>query len=269
LKRAIESVRRQQFADWELIVVDDGSDDDTGAMVAGFCDPRIRYIFTENKGVSAARNRGIALARYPWICFLDSDDYWMPLKLKRQVAELEADKRYSVIYTNEIWIRRGTRVNQRKIHQKYSGWIYERCLPLCIISPSSVLLNRDVVGAEGAFDEDLPVCEDYELWLRIAARHPVRFLDEPLIVKTGGHPDQLSHRFWGMDRFRIQALIKTYGSGRLSPQQKLWTAAEVVRKAAILAAGFGNRGKTAEAAEYRELAREWEEKAKGSSFLRP
>ena len=269
LKRAIESVRRQEFADWELIVVDDGSEDDTGTMVAGFCDPRIRYVLTKHAGVSAARNCGIALARHPWICFLDSDDYWMPLKLKRQACELEQDKRYSVIYTNEIWIRRGIRVNQKKIHQKYSGWIYERCLPLCIISPSSVLLHRDVLDTEGLFDENLPVCEDYELWLRIAARHPVRFLDEPLIVKTGGHADQLSHQFWGMDRFRVQALIKTYGSGRLTQHEKQWTAAEIVRKAQILATGFENRGKMEAAEEYRALARQWEERAQGASFLSP
>ncbi len=269
LKRALESVRGQEFADWELIVVDDGSEDDTGTMVASFCDPRIRYVFTEHAGVSAARNCGIALSRRPWICFLDSDDYWMPLKLKRQMCELKQDKRHSVIYTNEIWIRRGIRVNQKKIHQKYSGWIYERCLPLCIISPSSVLLHRDVLDASGLFDENLPVCEDYELWLRIAARYPVRFLDEPLIVKTGGHADQLSHQFWGMDRFRVQALIKTFGSSRLTPQQRRWTAAEIVRKAEILATGFGNRGKMEEAEEYRELARQWEGGAKGGSFLHP
>ncbi len=269
MKRAVESVCCQQFSDWELIIVDDGSNDDTAAIVAGFSDPRIRYILTPHAGVSAARNRGIALARHPWICFLDSDDYWMPPKLRRQMATLEQDKRYSVIYTNEIWIRRGLRVNQKKIHTKYSGWIYPRCLPLCIISPSSVLLNRDVIAAEGVFDESLPVCEDYELWLRIAARHPVRFLDEPLIVKTGGHPDQLSHRYWGMDRFRVQALIKTYDSGRLTSQQKLWTAAEIVRKAEILATGFGNRGKMEEAEKYRELVREWEDRARGASFLHP
>jgi len=269
LKRAIESVRGQEFADWELIVVDDGSDDATGQMVASFYDRRIRYVLTEHSGVSAARNKGIALAERSWICFLDSDDYWMPLKLKRQLSALEEDPRYPVVYTNEIWIRRGIRVNQKKIHQKYSGWIYHRCLPLCVISPSSVLLHRSVLEREGMFDEDLPVCEDYELWLRLAVRHPIRFLDEPLIVKTGGHPDQLSHKFWGMDRFRIQALTKTYRSGRLTPQQKLWTAAEIVRKAGILSAGFGNRGKIEEAGRYRELALEWEEKAKGASFLCP
>lgn len=269
LKRAIESVQQQIFADWELIIVDDGSTDDTGTMVAGLADPRIRYIWTEHAGVSAARNRGIALATRPWICFLDSDDCWTPLKLKRQLAALEEDKRYSVIYTNEIWIRRGARVNQKKVHRKYSGWIYHRCLPLCIISPSSVLLHRDVLVKEGVFDESLPVCEDYELWLRIAAHHPVRFLDEPLIVKTGGHSDQLSHRFWGMDRFRIQALTKTYQSGCLTAQEKQWTAAEVARKAEILATGFGNRGKKGEAQKYRDLMHEWEGKARGASFLDP
>jgi len=252
-----------------LIVVDDGSTDETESTVAHFSDPRIHYVFMEHAGVSAARNRGVTLARHPWISFLDSDDYWEPRKLERQFAHLEKEPSYRAIYTNEIWIRRGIRVNQRKLHRKYSGWIYDRCLPLCIISPSSVLLHRQVLDDAGGFDPAFPVCEDYELWLRIAARHPIRFLDEPLIVKTGGHADQLSHQFWGMDRFRVQALVKTYESGLLTVQQKLWTAAEIVKKAGILVTGFENRGKKYEAEQYQALICEWEERAQGASFLSP
>lgn len=258
LARAVRSVMEQTFSEWELIVVDDGSEDESGKVVEETRDARVKYVYQKHRGVSAARNLGIRLARGEWIAFLDSDDYWQPGKLERQVEALRARPHYRVIYTDEIWIRRGRRVNPKKIHRKYGGWIYHRCLPLCLISPSSVMLHQSVLDEMGSFDENYPVCEDYELWLRVAARHPVFFLEEPLIVKTGGHPDQLSQSRWGLDRYRVQALLKTCNSGQLTPQQKVWTAQEIVRKASILATGFSNRGKVEEARFYRELGKTWE-----------
>jgi GT2 family glycosyltransferase len=261
LVRAIQSVIEQSFQDWELVVVDDGSDDDSRLLVKSFRDSRISYVRQAHRGVSAARNAGIRAAQYPWISFLDSDDYWHPRKLQLQVEELERRPLFRMIYTDEIWIRRGVRVNQKKMHRKYDGWIYDKCLPLCIISPSSALLHRQLLEEIGDFDEQLPVCEDYELWLRISAREPIRFLPEFLIYKTGGHADQLSHSLWGMDRFRLQALIKTYEAGFLSRQQKAWTADEIVRKAEILSAGYKNRGKPEEAVAFSELAKAWQPKS--------
>jgi glycosyltransferase involved in cell wall biosynthesis len=269
LLRAVESIRGQTFTDWELVIVDDGSTDDTRSAVSRIRDGRIVYTQQEHSGVSAARNAGIRLARRSWVSFLDSDDYWQSRKLERQIATLAAEPAYKVLYTNEIWIRNGVRVNQRKLHRKYGGWIFEHCVPLCIISPSSVLMHRDVLEEEGTFDETFTVCEDYELWLRIAARRPVRFLDEPLIVKTGGHEDQLSRRYWGMDRWRIEALRKAYCSGRLSSQQRLWTAAGIVRKASILVKGFLNRGKPEEAKSYLALISTWSKLMSGGTFLHP
>ena len=257
LERAIQSVLEQTFQDWELIVVDDGSQDESRQAVQDLHDDRIHYLYQAHSGVSAARNAGIRLARHPWICFLDSDDHWKPAKLHRQLQELERRPQYQVIYTDETWIRRGRGVNPRKIHRKYSGWIYHRCLPLCIISPSSVLLHRGILEREGLFDEDFPVCEDYEMWLRISSRQPILFLDEPLIVKVGGHPDQLSRSLWGLDRYRVQALTKIYSSSRLTPQQKFWTAGQIVEKLTILATGFANRGKSREAAIYRRMIQDW------------
>ena len=257
LARAIQSVLEQTFQDWELIVVDDGSHDESRQVVQDPHDDRIHYLYQEHRGVSAARNAGIRLARHPWICFLDSDDHWKPAKLHRQLEALECRPQYQAIYTNEIWIRRGRRVNPRKIHRKYSGWIYHRCLPLCIISPSSVLLHRRILEREGFFDEDFPVCEDYEMWLRVSSRQPIFFLDEPLTVKVGGHADQLSRSLWGLDRYRVQALIKIYSSSRLTPQQKFWTGRQIVEKLTILATGFANRGKAGEEAKYRSMIRDW------------
>ena len=260
LTRALASVLEQSFRDWEVLVVDDGSEDGSRQAIRRLRDSRIRYVHQENQGVSSARNTGIRLSRFPWISFLDSDDYWKPAKLERQLEALRHRRQYRVIYSDEIWIRRGRRVNPKKIHRKYSGWIYHRCLPLCIISPSSVLMHRQVFEEQGLFDEAFPVCEDYELWLRIASRHPLLFLREALIVKTGGHPDQLSRSLWGMDRSRVQSLIKTYRSNRLTPQQRVWTAREIVTKATILARGFQNRGKQPEALQYDNLRCEWQKR---------
>ena len=257
LVRALQSVLDQSFQDWEVLVIDDGSEDNSSQVVDRLRDRRLHYVRQEHRGVSAARNAGIRLARFPWISFLDSDDYWKPTKLARQLETLKRWAHYLVAYTDEIWIRRGKRVNPKKIHRKYSGWIYHRCLPLCIISPSSVLIHRRVLEEQGLFDEALPVCEDYELWLRIASRYPILFLQELLIIKTGGHPDQLSRSLWGMDRYRVRALVKIYRSNHLTPQQRIWTAREIVTKAGILARGFQNQGKSEESMKYEEMVREW------------
>jgi glycosyltransferase involved in cell wall biosynthesis len=255
LRRAVDSVLRQSFRDFELIIVDDGSQDETITLLSSIRDPRIKVLSQLNHGVSHARNRGIEASRGDLICFLDSDDAWCPNKLARQIDILKDDPRYQVIYTNEIWIRNGVRVNQKKKHRKYSGWIYSNCLPLCIISPSSVLMHRSIVEQENGFNESFPVCEDYELWLRIASKHPIYFLDELLIYKYGGHSDQLSRSRWGLDLFRIQAMVKMYESGRLTPYLENCTANEIIRKSQILIAGFLNRQKSAEADRFRSIER--------------
>ncbi len=257
LNRAVASVRAQTFQDWELIVVDDGSEDGSAEMAEAIDDRRIRVIRQPRKGVSAARNRGIRASRHPWIALLDSDDRWKASKLENQIQALQAAPQYRWIHSDEIWIRRGRRVNPKKKHRKYGGWIYHRCLPLCVISPSSVVMQRSLLDEVGWFDEDYPVCEDYELWLRVCCRHPVLFLEEPLTVKYGGHPDQLSRSRWGLDRYRLQALLKIDRSGHLSPQQKAWTAEEIVRKAEILAVGFGKRGKNEDAERYRRIEKDF------------
>jgi GT2 family glycosyltransferase len=158
-------------------------------------------------------------------------------------------------YTDEIWIRRGRRVNPKKKHRKYSGWIFERCLPLCIISPSSALIDRDLFETLGGFDEGLPLCEDYDLWLRITLRHPVVFIPEPLIVKRGGRPDQLSQSTWGLDRYRVRTLWKLLKEPYLKGPQRQAVVDELQRKCGILAGGARKRGKIRMARYYEELAR--------------
>ena len=255
VREAIESVQRQDFSDYEIIVVDDGSTDGTEEFLKEF--NSIHYFYQKNQGVSRARNQGLKLARGDYICFLDSDDLWLPRKLSIQTKVMRKNREINVTYTDEIWIRRGKRVNPKKKHQKYSGWIFKHCLPLCIISPSSVMLRREIFEEVGYFDENLPVCEDYDLWLRIAARHPIFFIDEKLIVKRGGHNDQLSHRFWGNDRFRVKALEKIISDGILDKSQKNLAIQELIRKSTILEKGFRKRGKMEEADYYHELIKKY------------
>lgn len=249
LERALNSVMDQEFRNWELIVVDDGSTDSTPELLRRY--PRARTLrLPENRGVSHARNRGVREARASCIAFLDSDDAWLPQKLSVQMEFLRRHPGAVACYTDEIWIRRGVRVNPMKKHRKFSGWIFPHCLPLCIISPSSILLRRSVWEEIGPFDETLPACEDYDWWLRLTWRHPVEFLDQPLIVKYGGHEDQLSRRFWGMDRFRVRALEKLLREARLSPGQQRGVLETLVEKTRILYSGFEKRGNREEAERY-------------------
>jgi glycosyltransferase involved in cell wall biosynthesis len=249
---AIESVLAQTYTDYELIVVDDGSDDGTADALKQYGE-RIRYVCQQHQGVSAGRNHGLELAQGEFIAFLDSDDLWLPKKLALQVAFMDQNPEARICYTDEIWIRRGKRVNPQKKHAKYSGWIYAQCLPLCIISPSSALMRRGLFTEMGVFDTDFPVCEDYDLWLRVAARFPVFFIPEPLIVKQGGHPDQLSRQPWGNDRYRVQALVKQLDQEVLTAEQRRLAIQELHRKAEILINGYRKRGKAKEVQEYAML----------------
>jgi glycosyltransferase involved in cell wall biosynthesis len=255
LREAVESVLAQDFEDFELLVVDDGSTDGTFEEMKKY-GGRVKALRLDvNRGVSAARNRGVAASRGKYVAFLDSDDLWMKGKMRIQVDFLDQNPQYPLCYTDEIWIRRGRRVNPMKKHAKYSGWIFSQCLPLCIISPSSAMMRRSLLDKVGLFDEALPACEDYDLWLRITARYPVFFIEKPLITKRGGHPDQLSQRFWGNDRFRVIALEKMLSEPSLDEADRKLVLEEMERKCRILAAGFEKRGNAEEARRYVEILR--------------
>ncbi len=242
LSRALTSVARQTRPPDEVVLVDDGSTDDTEGLIRRQF-PHVRYLQQENRGVAAARNRGIREAKGEWLAFLDSDDEWLPHKLERQLDAVREEPEFSLCHTNEIWIRRGKRVNPLKKHAKSGGYIFKKCLPLCVISPSSVLIHRSLFEQVGLFDESLPACEDYDLWLRVTAIRPVLYLEELLIIKYGGHADQLSRRHWGMDRFRIRALENVIDSETLSAEDRRAAARMLVEKIDIYLAGARKRGK--------------------------
>jgi len=244
--RAVSSVVAQTFKDMEIIVVDDGSTDETKNALLRF-GPQVHYVaHATNLGVSAARNTGIGISCAPLIAFLDSDDYWLPEKLAVQVGFFTDHPEAMACQTEELWIRRGRRVNPKKKHVKPTGDIFSSSLKLCLVSPSAVMLKRSLLEETGLFDEDLPACEDYDLWLRIACRHPVHLIRQPLVVKTGGHPDQLSARYRGMDLLRIKALVKLIRSGLLSPSQLEVTLEELTLKCSIYGNGCLRRGKKVE-----------------------
>jgi GT2 family glycosyltransferase len=258
VREAIASVLGQDFFrrpgpehSFELLVVDDGSEDMTRDVVGFFGRP-VLYYYQPHGGVSAARNTGLRLARGEFIAFLDSDDLWKKEKIGTQMGYFKAFPDAAVCYTEEVWMRRGIRLNQRKKHQKFSGWIFDKVLPVCLLSLSSCLFRREVFADIGVFDESLPVCEDYDLGIRLARKYPVFLVPAALIIKRGGHPDQLSRRYWGMDRFRVQALEKSLGLG-LEPWQESLVKKELVKKCLILAQGFANRHRPEEARKYRDL----------------
>ncbi len=248
LKEALESVFNQKRFPHEIIVVDDGSTDHTAEIIRLF--PEIIYIHQNNQGVSSARNTGLKIATSEWICFLDSDDLWKPEKLFIQLQVAQEYPEIFIFHTEEVWIRNGKRVNQGKRHQKSGGWIFERCLELCLISPSSVMIHRSVFEKIGLFDETLPACEDYDLWLRSTLHYPVHFIPEPLIIKRGGHSDQLSKKFFGMDKFRVQALEKIILDPKITLCQKTAVEEQIKEKSKIYAQGCLKRDRMQEYAEY-------------------
>ncbi|MEM8962714.1 MAG: glycosyltransferase [Acidobacteriota bacterium] len=260
---AIASVLLQSLPPKELVVIDDGSRDDTRRRVASYerlarrrgVDLQLETI--EPSGVSAARNRGIARATQPWVALLDSDDLWCPRKLEIQLARLAAHP-HRLCHTDEVWIRNGRRVNPRRRHQKRGGRIFRDALPLCVISPSAVLLEHALLIEHGGFDESYPACEDYDLWLRITAREDVLYVDEPLVIKTGGHADQLSRTTEALDRYRIRALDNLLGTSDLEAEDRVAAIDILTSKIDVYAAGAARRGRHHEVATLRALKARWE-----------
>jgi glycosyltransferase involved in cell wall biosynthesis len=249
---AVESVLRQEADDFEIIVVDDGSDDDTRERLAPFL-PRIRLMHQIQQGVSAARNAGIGLAEGEWLAFLDSDDLWLPQKLARQMEYLHRHPELRICQTDEVWMRNGRRWNPKTYHQKPSGHCFEALLERCLVSPSAVMLHRELIEEVGEFDVNLPACEDYDMWLRIGWRHPIGLVPEPLVIKRGGHPDQLSASVPALDLYRIRALEKLYLEQPLDPAQRRQVLEVLQRKCVVYSQGCLKRGRPEEAAAIRAI----------------
>jgi glycosyltransferase involved in cell wall biosynthesis len=243
VRRAIDSALGQTFRDREIIVVDDGSTDRTPQIQDEYRG-RITYVRRENAGVSAARNAGVTASSSPRLAFLDSDDRWLPEKLEKQALYIRERPDVRIHQTNETWIRKGRRVNPGLRHFKKEGDIFIDSLSLCLISPSAVVIERGLFDRYGPFDEDLPVCEDYDLWLKITLEEWVGLVPEELVVRYGGHADQLSSGRWGMDRFRVYSilnLLKNKG-GPIKPEYRSMAVEAALKKTRILHQGALKRG---------------------------
>ena len=252
LPDALDSVYSQTHPVSEVIVVDDGSTDHTVEKLSPSY-PSVQFLRQENQGVSSARNLGIAKASHPWIALLDSDDRWTPQKLERQINHLSQNPSLRAVHSGEKWIRDGKEINIPASLDKSKEGLWERSLEKCIICPSSVLLHQSVFEKTGTFDPSLAICEDYDFWLRLLLTHEIGLIDEPLVHKYGGHPDQLSMSTWGLDRFRVQSLKKISGFENISPTQKAQIYETIIRKTDLLIQGFKKHGKYEEAQRYQAL----------------
>jgi glycosyltransferase involved in cell wall biosynthesis len=254
LLEAIDSVLAQSIREFELIVIDDGSTDGTAEHLAPRLDKTIRIERIEHRGPAAARNRGVALAGAPLIAFLDSDDLWAPAKLERQLAFMRANPGCAIVQTNEIWIRSERRVNPGLRHRKRAGDIFIDSLRTCLISMSATMMRTDLFRSLGGFDESMDAAEDHDLWLRILIDYAAGLLDEPLVTRRGGHPDQTSATTPALDRFRILALTKLLADDRLSPVRRIAVVEVLAEKCRIYAGGLARRGRIDQARFYARVA---------------
>ena len=251
ITEAVESILNQNYLNIEIIVIDDGSTDDTAKKLFPYLN-RITYIKQENKGVSAARNLGIKKSAGMLTAFLDSDDLWTKEKISCQVDFFQNNPDAMICQTEEIWIRNGKRVNPKHRHKKPSGMIFEPSLNLCLVSPSAVMIKKELFKITGYFDENLPACEDYDLWLRISATLPIFLIDKPCTIKKGGHDDQLSANH-SLDKYRIKSLQKLLTTNDLTEKQQSAAIKVFKEKCIIYGNGCIKRGKEAEGNYYLEL----------------
>lgn len=253
---ALNSVLNQTYKDFEVIIVDDGSTDQTSEVIRNLVDTRIKYLYQENRGVSHARNRGLEISNGKFMAFLDSDDRWVPQKLHIVNELIKQHPQVSIFHTDEIWYKGGRLLNQKKKHKKPSGYVYLKALPQCCIGMSTSVVKREVLENIGLFDESLPACEDYDFWLRATHSFEVKLINEKLTIKDGGRKDQLSSQ-WGLDKHRIKALEKMLCSKSLNEEEYKCTLGELLKKCQIYASGAGKRGRMKEANLYNELARSY------------
>ncbi len=264
LERALQSVFQQNSPVDEVILVDDGSTDGSEGLVEQAF-PSVQILRQPNLGVSAARNRGIEAARFEWVALLDSDDRWLPEKIEKIRQARRQHPNFVLFHSDEIWMRNGVRVNPMNKHRKSGGWIFEQCLPLCAISPSASVIKKSTLESLGMFDESLPACEDYDLWLRLCHRYPVHYLDQPLIVKYGGHADQLSRQHPAMDQFRVRALHRLLSETSLSLEQQAAATKVLQSKLDILIKGAIKHGNQKLIDEFVPLHEQWRQSGEVTS----
>jgi glycosyltransferase involved in cell wall biosynthesis len=248
LPRAVDSALAQRGADFEILIADDGSTDDTHRVLERYAgNPKVRVLKLEHGGVCKTRNAAVAACGTPLLAFLDSDDEWLPGKLEAQLKLMD-ETGLGICQTEEIWIRNGVRVNPPAHYVKREGDLFALSLKYCMITPSSVVMTRDLFDRSGGFNPEFPACEDYEMWLRITHAHRVGLIPKPMMVRYGGHSDQLSTRYPAQDRFRIRGISLLLDGGALAPSHRVLALEALGEKLRVYRAGCEKRGREEEVA---------------------
>ena len=240
--KAIDSALAQTYKYKEVIVIDDGSTDGTYTYLDKIYGNQIILRKTRQSGVSKARNVAIKIAKGEWLSFLDSDDFFHIDKIEKQLSFLNKNPRFEIAHSDEIWYKNGIKIKPKKLYRKEGGYIFEKSVRLCSISISTAIIHKNIFDKIGVFDENMEACEDYDFWLRVTAKYEVLFLDEYLTVKFSGHEDQLSQKYYAMDRFRIYALDKLLKNAQLSKEQRKNSTVAIKKKLKIFLDGAKKRG---------------------------
>jgi len=252
---AVDSVLRQTYSHWELIIADDGSVDNTLKILDRYKNfPQIRVLTLKHIGFPGeVRNRAVEVANGRWLAFLDSDDIWIEEKLEKQINYLENHLNFRFIHTLERWERNGKIISQAHRKHEKEGDLFKTSLGKCEIGPSTVIMERDLFVQFRGFRSDLEICEDYEFWLRLTAEIPVAYIDEELVIKRGGHKNQLSTKYGFIEIFKISALKFLVDMEKFEGERMNLARRELARKCRIYSKGCRKRGREKEASEYESL----------------
>jgi glycosyltransferase involved in cell wall biosynthesis len=218
LRETVASILVQTFEDFELIIVDNMSDDGTEAWVGALDDARVRYFRNANGGVIAVnRNFGIKRARGQYIALCDDDDLWTPDKLEKQVAALERNSSIGMCYANASTFDADGPVSDWMMKERVFSHHYRRLLTGNFIPNSAVLIRRSVIEECGYFNQDprMATVEDYEMWLKIARRHDMVYIDEPLL-RYRLHAGAMSNSKTRMARRTLHVLLEETRSRGMS-----------------------------------------------------
>lgn len=211
VQRALRSVLEQTFQDFEIIVVNDGSNDNTEEVVRAIADRRIRYVFQPNQGPNAARNNGIRLAQGDYLAFLDADDWWLPAKLQAQLSRLEEYPAAGLVYCSTLWVKPAGEIIL--VEALVEGNVFQTLLFRNIVSgsASSVMAPKRVFDKVGLFDENFRRMEDWEMWLRIGAVFPFAAVRQPLVYVTN-LPESNGKDCFDMYASHLAVLEKAFNS---------------------------------------------------------